>query len=161
MTYQYKDPDGDLLEVVPSAASGAAKLLAADTSDGDRVSITVLGHDISAVVAALYEASGRPEPMILDRLDWYGTDRTRHTLNGVSVRRDGRTIRLFDHTINASTARMLARALAEMAEDAENEPDPAEVAMLAAFFSEEATDTSPEGLARQVLRRFQVEERAS
>lgn len=108
-----------------------------------------------------YEVNDQKPPIVMERLDWYGTDRTRHTLNGVSVRRDGRTIRLFDHTINATTARMLARALAEMAEDAENEPDPADVAHLAAFFSEEATDTSPEGLARQMLRRFKVEERTS
>lgn len=108
-----------------------------------------------------YEVNDQAPPIVLERLDWYGTDRTRHTLNGVSVRRDGRMIAVFGQVINATTARMLARALAEMAEDAENEPDPAEVERLAAFFSEEATDTSPEGLARQVLRRFKVEERAS
>ena len=107
-----------------------------------------------------YEVNDQKPPIILDRLDWHGTDRTRHTLNGVSVHRDRRTIRLFDHTISATTARMLARALAEMAEDAENEPDPAEVAHLAAFF-DEAMDASPEDLARIMLRRFKVEERAS
>lgn len=159
MNYQYKDPDGDTLEVVPSAASGAAKLLAVDAADGERVSITVLGHDLPAMVAAMYEASGRREPMILDRLDWFGTDRTRHTLNGVTVRRDGRRIAVFGQVITATTARMVARALAEMAEDADNEPDPGEVERLAAFFTEEAADTSPEGLARQMLRRFKVEER--
>lgn len=108
-----------------------------------------------------YEVNDQAPPIVLDRLDWHGTDRTRHTLNGVSVRRDGQRIAVFGQVINATTARMLARALAEMAEDAENEPDPAEVAHLAAFFSEEATDTSPEGLARQMLRRFKVEERTS
>lgn len=108
-----------------------------------------------------FEVNDQKPPIVLERLDWYGTDRTRHTLNGVSVRRDGRMIAVFGQVINATTARLIARALAEMAEDAENEPDPAEVAHLAAFFSEEATDTSPEGLARQMLRRFKVEERAS
>lgn len=107
-----------------------------------------------------FHVNDQEPPIVLDRLDWGGTDRTVHTLNGVRVNRDGRLIRLFDHTINATTARMLAQALAEMAEDADNEPDPAQVEMLAEFFDNQM-DTTPEGLARQVLRRFNVEERSS
>lgn len=107
-----------------------------------------------------YEVNEQKPPIVMERLDWGGTDRTRHTLNGITVRRDGRMIAVFGRVINATTARLIARALAEMAEDAENEPDPAEVAHLAAFLSDEVTDTSPEGLARQMLRRFHVEERA-
>lgn len=108
-----------------------------------------------------YEINGQEPPIVLERLNWPGTDRTLHTLNGVTIRRDGQMIAVLGQVITVTTARLLARALAEMAEDAENEPDPAEVERLAAFFSEEATDTSFEGLARQMLRRFKVEERAS
>lgn len=107
-----------------------------------------------------FEVNDQEPPIILDRLDWHGTDRTVHTVNGVKVNRIRRTIHLFGRELNATTARMLARVLAEMAEDAENEPDPAQVEMLAEFLNEQ-TDTTPEGLARQVLRRFNVEERSS
>ena len=106
-----------------------------------------------------YEVNDQTPPIVLQRLDWHGTDRTRQTLNGVVVRRDGRMITVFGQVINATTARMVARALAEMAEDADNEPDPAEVAHLAAFF-DESMDASPEELARIMLRRFNVKERA-
>lgn len=107
-----------------------------------------------------YRVNDQEPPIVLDRLHWGGTDRTVHTLNGVRVNRDGRMIRLFDHTINATTARLIARALAEMAEDADNEPDPAQVEMLAEFLDNQM-DTTPEGLARQVLRRFNLKERSA
>lgn len=107
-----------------------------------------------------YDVNDQQPPIVLDRLDWYGTDRTAHDVNGARVRRDGRIIKLFGRDLSRSTARLLARVLAEMAEDAENEPDPAQVEMLAEFFDEQM-DTTPEGLARQMLRRFNIEERSS
>ncbi|TYK45210.1 hypothetical protein [Actinomadura decatromicini] len=107
-----------------------------------------------------YEVNDQTPPIVLERLNWHGADRTVHHVNGVKVNRIRGTIHLFGCELNATTARLLARVLAEMAEDAENEPDPAQVEMLAEFFDDEM-DASPEELARQVLRRFNVEERAS
>jgi hypothetical protein len=156
--YEYTDPEGSTFVIYPWPRDDRE---GATISWGQAHDGALIPPDrIAEVVAALYRAVGRPAPIVLERLNWHGTDRTRHTLNGVTVRRDGQRIAVLGQVITATTARMLARALAEMAEDAENEPDPAEVERLAAFLSEEYLDTSPEGLARRVLRRFKVEERA-
>lgn len=133
--------------------------------DGGTVSIGAAVTKAEALEAGLqilrycYEINGQQPPIVLERLNWHGTDRTRHTLNGVTVRRYGKMIAVLGQVITVTTARLLARALAEMAEDAENEPDPVEVERLAAFLDEQQ-DASPEDLARRVLRRFTVEERA-
>lgn len=107
-----------------------------------------------------YEVNGRPAPIVLDRPEVIPTCRV-SCPDGLVEAHDGNVV----FVPNSGPPRVLkdpaalAAAVAAVHEAAVVEPDPDEVERLAAFLSEEVTDTSPEGLARQVLRRFAVEER--
>jgi hypothetical protein len=64
--YSYTDPDGDRLEILPTAG-GAIKLAAHDTSDDTRTNIVVLVADLDEFVTEMYRAAGLPAPLFLVR----------------------------------------------------------------------------------------------
>ena len=119
--------------------------------------VFVKAEDLPGMVGALYRAAGQQSPIILPRLRWYGTDQTAHSCNGVRVTRDYKTITVFGHALTATTARGLATVLAEMAEAADAEPDPAQLAALAKVVRELAAkdvqthDNNGEAVARAIL----------
>jgi hypothetical protein len=78
--YSYRDPDGDVIEVLPTAGAGI-KLSAHDTSDDNRTDIVVLVRDLDGFVAEMYKAAGLPVPlrMVRDEVDdgWHRVPGTR------------------------------------------------------------------------------------
>jgi hypothetical protein len=97
-----------------------------------RCGIHVKPADFPAFIAALYEAAGLPAPVILERpgrvscdqlcADGFRTYLATGNLVGVDGQPDD---------ISPAAARFLAARLAALADIAESEPDPAEVAELA------------------------------
>lgn len=157
MNFRYRDPDGDSLEVVPSPAASAVKLLAADISDGQRTCILVQAADLPALVAAMYEATGQPAPVLLDRPEIIPAAQA--SAGRIRVRAKGRDVWLVASENNSylvEDPRALAAALVAVQERVEA----ADLERVAAFFGE-AVDTDPMTLARRFLSHFKVEERAS
>lgn len=132
-TYSYTDWDGAKLNIGQCDDQGVSGHAHVGTP-GDAACINQ--DHLPAVVAALYEAAGKPAPIVLDRTD--ETVNYTWILHGIGfvIRNGGVEIthpngaQLFEPAI----IRGLAARLAEMAEAAEAraEPDSAEVEELAA-----------------------------
>jgi hypothetical protein len=165
--YVYTDPDTDRLSINRSNAPGAVQMFATDTSDGEQVSITILGNDLDAVVAAMYEAAGRPTPIIeaAPPMNDLGPKRF---ADDSSIAWDPETgmvnmrgrhgfacLQFYPAEAVDKGAWLIAFGRA-----AADEPDRAEMERLTAFF-DATMNASPEHLARLFLRRFKAEERAS
>lgn len=65
MTYSYTDPNGDRIEVYPSA-EGGARVVAYDACDGHSTSVTIDPDEAPEFVAALYRATGRTVPVMIN-----------------------------------------------------------------------------------------------
>jgi hypothetical protein len=109
-------------------------------------------EDLPELVGALYKAAGQEPPILLPRLEWHGSDRRVHSFNGVLVERVGKSIRILSTTWSATTARGVARVLAELADAADAEPDPEKLADLAAVLRKAGVlGEAREEIARAVL----------
>lgn len=113
--------------------------------------VYVTPEDLPGVVRKLYEAAGQEPPILLPRLNWRGDDRTVFSYNGVYVTRSGKAISLLGRTWDATTARGVARVLAEMADAADEELDPALLEPLAKLI-DDVGDLSPMEIATALLR---------
>jgi hypothetical protein len=100
---------------------------------------------LAPVVAALYAAQGRPEPVILDRPDVSGLDLA--SAHGFDIGRTKDGVLAFAGARWALTdARDIAATIAAMADAVISEPDPAEVEELATLLHdtrERGTKGSP------------------
>lgn len=65
--YVYTDPHGDTLTITPTPHSLEVRLTATDTASGDQVSITVRASQLLELVTAMFDGSGSPTPLILER----------------------------------------------------------------------------------------------
>ncbi len=119
----------------------------------------VPGHHVSQIVAWIYEAAGKPNPIVLPRCD---IDPSGDVGTGWYVNHNDGTVTFRGTRLSPDDARMVAAIVASTADIAENEPtpDPAEVERLAAFLGEQM-DTDPTALARRLLGAFDVKERAA
>lgn len=130
MTEPYTHSDTDRCTLTVEPIAGGTALTAHDPSDNHEVIVHVRGSALDELVTAMYAAAGR-KVIILPDVNWYGTDRTAFAFNGIRITRNGKTITLPRATVNAVTARGLAAVLAGLADAADSEPDPAELAALA------------------------------
>lgn len=110
--------------------------------------------DLPPLVAALYAAAGKPEPVILGRPTG-PVDRFR----GIKTRRDGDSVLLSiggnRDALDPDAARSLAAELAILADEAESKPDPAEVEELTGVLVQAGAGLRPTGvddIARAALR---------
>jgi hypothetical protein len=107
------------------------------------VNLRITGQDfdlpvgkLAEFVATLYEAAGKPAPVILERpakpnLDVIPGVRFSVLGRGVEVKRTGA-----GWHIDADVIRQFAASLAALADEAESDPDPAEVEALAEMMSD-------------------------
>lgn len=96
----------------------------------DRRGVHLEAADFPALITALYEAAGKPVPVILDRPEPHDHTRT----GGLSLRREGSRVFISvpaqETPLEPPMARELAACLAACADAAEADPAAAEVAEL-------------------------------
>ena len=127
-------------------------------------------HKLPEFVATLYEAAGRPPPILLDRPQIPG-DRTIF-FGGYSVLRDGNAVTLLvgpeERRLTPAEAREYAAAIAARADEAETAPDPAQLAAVtrlardalrARWVTPEGAAEVPEQVTRAILARYNLTER--
>lgn len=173
--YVYTDPGGDRLQISPSRSGAGASLLAVDTDDGERVCIVVLPDAVPDVVVATYRAAGLSEPLIL-KMPQDGDYGRRANSGWGMFSIEGRSVqletcclscnRLSQWKMPPSAVRNVAAVIVQMADRAENEPDPEQVKVIASVIADGDpdlrggySDEAPEDIARALLRRFTVTER--
>lgn len=149
--FDYDDADGDRLWISPSPVSAEPAAMLRTSKNGVRVEPA----DLPEVVGSLYQAVGRPEPIVLDRPEILPTARI--PVGSMRVEADGEHVKL--HASENNWYRIVdPRGLAAALVTAQERNEAGKVAGIAAFL-EEAMDTDPESLARELVRRFRVEER--
>jgi len=130
--YGYVSEDGILLSVEPGP--GAAGDISSVTVGGDPVCLILAEHR-AEVAAGLWTGAGAPAPVILERPDG-PADR----FQGIKIERDGGSVLLRiggnREALDAGAARTLAARIAILADEAEDEPDPAEIEELAELLRE-------------------------
>jgi hypothetical protein len=160
--YAYTDIDGDRLEI---QAEALAATVNAWGKDGGHAAVLVPAERRAEVAAALWPEG--QAPIILDRVAI--NPRTGYHQHGwsVTLHEDGRVYVKTNRDFAPDDALVLAAVIAAYAQHARDEPDPAEVEALAACIADESshpggdyTNSTPEQIARLVLRRFKTEERA-
>lgn len=122
-------------------------------TDGEAVAeVCVSKADLPRVSAGLWESAGLRAPVILERPDILALDMLpglHFTVNGcvIEAERPGG-----NRQFTPAAVRRLAASLAILADEAEAEPDPAEVEQLAAVVRKLANGTQIDDLARAILR---------
>jgi hypothetical protein len=158
--YEYDQPGCDAQLVIMPTLGGDARVIV--NSGHPTVYVDVPASEVPAAALALYEAAGLPEPVILPRPElpeggkWRPAEGSRLVLS-----QQGNDVRVeFDITNGASStmppakAREMAAVLAVLADEADAEPDPAEVDRLAALIKAEDYDLNYPSrceLARSIL----------
>jgi hypothetical protein len=122
---------------------------------------------LEAAVAELYEDAGLPVPIILERTDPAHSYAWMLPGDSFTIRDGGVEITSVSRTADSGSLhepaciRQLAARIAEMAEQAEREPDPAEVKELAAIIREAPgwnVFPGTEKLAGHILRQWRERE---
>ncbi len=145
--YEVKDASKDgcklFIHPAPAAFPGTAEFTAND-GRGQEIGVYVAASEVPAAALALYEAAGLPAPVILPRqetppgltsgaCEWRPYE---HSI--LAARRVGNEVRVEMERSNGASctfppakAREMAAVLATLADEAEAEPDPAELEQLA------------------------------
>jgi hypothetical protein len=136
---------GATLGVVETTIYQAAELEVTSGGDYRRIPFFVAADDLPGLVAALYESAGLPAPLTIDRVTppLGGPWRPRQGAALLANRIDNHVAVGFDSpagssamaTITPSQAREMAAVLVAYADEADAEPDPAEVEELAGEMS--------------------------
>lgn len=120
----------------------------------------VRAAEVASFVALIYRVAGGQGPIILPRVK---VNPNVESGAGWRVRNHGGALAIhLDHALVLDEARTLAAVMASMVDLAEHReaPDPEQVKALAEFL-DRTMDTAPDELAVQLLRHFNITERAA
>lgn len=149
--YTFTDDSGDPFNVTWDGDQAHARL------ETPKRHVEVPANQRREVLAGIAEGMGL-SVLFLDRPDWPDPQKLEYTTHGFGFIREGKQIRFAGGAIHAATARAMAAVLAEMADAADNELDPKQLAALISAVAEglgEGGITSPadtERVARHLLR---------
>jgi hypothetical protein len=167
---KFEDWDGNSITVNPGRDTTYAFVTVFEPDDDGNtiqldsatlvVALAVRAEDIDPLYAALREAVGRPEPVVLDAPDrsaqWRRMASTSFgsfkVVPGGVQRNDG-------GAVDPASVREIAAVLAVMADEAEAQPDPEDVKALREWFQElEFAGKTCEDIARAFLEDWQMPE---
>jgi hypothetical protein len=136
MSKSFTDEDHRVLLITSCETPGHALLR---VNDGDVSETCVGAAELPGVIAAMYEAAGLPAPVILERPETTPAG-TSTAIGFVYPFRSARgdlvgvvTSEVRDAYLTPTEARKAAAVIAAYADEADADPDPAEVEELAAF----------------------------
>nr|WP_157554041.1 hypothetical protein [Herbidospora sakaeratensis] len=148
--YTFTDESGDQLHVWVEG-DGACKFASARD-------VVVPAKELRNVLAGIAKGMGL-SVLILDRPDWPDPEKREYTTHGFAFIREGKQIRFAGGRVHAATARAMAAVLAEMADAADAEPDPEQLAALTSAVREslweggEVAPATADRIARHLLRK--------
>lgn len=171
VTYELTDHDGNTLKIEPSMIPGACWIKASDPSTEERIFLVVPADEVPEVAAriarAMYDAAGRPAPIILEHPGPLTSSLGEELGDGIRVSHgDGAVllaVRGVAEAASPETARQVAAHLAARADEVDAEPDRKLVAAIADLICTHGGVGRGTGTvsARAILARYRLEERAA